>query len=185
MDSGSRPPVSCRKALWRHSSSRYQTYFGASSKLEFIPMSGIGGEYSWCCSLFFATMECHASSIIFAFVLVRQGLSRDDVTREICNSWKSDRLIASVILSETIGEMISRITGWSSVRIAQDDIIWKPPSQPRTTIGFHQDSTYISDQFIPRENNSVTVWMALDDVTEDMGCLEYAVGSHRCPNRVS
>lgn len=115
----------------------------------------------------------------------RQGLSRDDVTREICNGWKSDRLVASVVLSQTIGEMVSRITGWSSVRIAQDDVIWKPPSQPRTTIGFHQDSAYISDQFLPQENNSVTVWMALDDVTEDMGCLEYAVGSHLCPNQVS
>lgn len=115
----------------------------------------------------------------------RQGLSRDDVTREICNGWKSDRLVASVVLSQTIGEMVSRITGWSSVRIAQDDVIWKPPSQPRTTIGFHQDSAYISDQFLPQENNSVTVWMALDDVTEDMGCLEYAVGSHLCPNQAS
>ena len=117
--------------------------------------------------------------------MFRQGLSRDDVTREMCNCWKSDRLIASIILSESMGEMVSQITGWSSVRIAQDDIIWKPPLQPETIVGFHQDSAYISDQFAPSENNSVTVWMALDDVTADMGCLEYAVGSHLWHDRVS
>lgn len=114
----------------------------------------------------------------------RQGLSRDDVTREMCNTWKCDRLIASVILCETIGEMVSRITGWSSVRIAQDDLIWKPPGQQKTTVGHHQDGTYISEQFVPRENNSVTVWIALDDVTEEMGCVEYAVGSHLWQEKV-
>lgn len=96
----------------------------------------------------------------------------------MCNCWKSDRLIASIILSETMGEMVSQITGWSSVRIAQDDILWKPPLQAKTIVGFHQDSAYISDQFTHCENNSVTVWMALDDVTAEMGCLEYAPGSH-------
>lgn len=112
-------------------------------------------------------------------------MSRDDVTREMCNTWKSDRLIASIVLSETLGKMVAEITGWSSVRIAQDDLIWKPPSQPNTMIGFHQDGVYISDQFVLRENNSVTVWMALDDVTEEMGCVEYAVGSHRWDQEVS
>jgi hypothetical protein len=84
-----------------------------------------------------------------------------------------------------MGAMVSQITGWSSVRIAQDDVIWKPPFQQKTMIGFHQDGAYISDQFVPRDNNSVTVWMALDDATEDMGCLEYAVGSHLWKEQVS
>lgn len=146
-------------------------------------MSGTGGEY--CLVSWLILQEVVGLMRDLMFVNVRQGLSRDDVTREICNAWKSDRLIASVILSETIGEMVSRITGWSSVRIAQDDVIWKPPSQLNTTVAFHQDGAYISDQFVPRENNSVTVWIALDDVTEDMGCLEYAVGSHLLQDRVS
>lgn len=117
--------------------------------------------------------------------MLRQGLSRDDVTREMCNTWKCDRLIASVILSETIGAMVANITNWPSVRIAQDDLIWKPPGQTKTTIGYHQDGTYISNQFVPREDNSVTVWIALDDVTNDMGCVEYAVGSHLWKDEVS
>jgi len=50
------------------------------------------------------------------------------------------------------------------------------------TVGFHQISAYMSAQFEPYDNNSVTVWMALDDADDEKGCLEYAVGFHRwCP----
>ena len=39
------------------------------------------------------------------------------------------------------------------------------------------DSTYISDQFTPQKNNSVTVWMPLDSVGLETGTLEYVEGS--------
>lgn len=120
----------------------------------------------------------------------RAGISRPDATREMCNSWKSSRTIASVVLNERLGELIANVMGWDSVRIAQDDIVWKPPQpMPMTqldyipqrridTVGFHQDSAYISKQFTPYDNNSVTVWIALDDADKENGCLEYALGSH-------
>jgi len=106
-------------------------------------------------------------------------MGREDVTREMCNTWKSDRLIASIILSEHLGQLVGNVMGWPSVRIAQDDLIWKPPCQPKTVVGFHQDSAYISSQFEPYENNSVTVWIALDDADVETGCVEYVAGSHQ------
>lgn len=118
----------------------------------------------------------------------REGISKPNAAREICNSWKSDRSIAAIVLSEKIGGFISEVMGWESVRIAQDDLVWKVPSLQQQsptdvhridTVGFHQDSAYISNQFEPYDNNSVTLWIALDDVEKDSGCLEYAVGSHR------
>ena len=33
----------------------------------------------------------------------REGISREDVTREICNGWKCDREVAAVALSEALG----------------------------------------------------------------------------------
>ena len=39
------------------------------------------------------------------------------------------------------------------------------------------DSAYISRQFCPSSNNSVTVWIALDDADEERGIVEYAPGS--------
>lgn len=112
----------------------------------------------------------------------REGISKEDgVTRELCNVWKSDRLVASVILREQLGKLVCEIMNWSSTRIAQDDLIWKPPSETQdnhSVVGFHQDSTYISSQFEPLDNNSVTVWMALDDADEETGCVQYVPGSH-------
>jgi len=118
----------------------------------------------------------------------REGISRDDAAREMCNSWKSDRTIASIVLNEDVGRLVAEVMGWDSVRIAQDDLVWKPPSSAGATIaankcqgqgridtvGFHQDSAYISAQFEPYEQNSITVWVALDDTDEENGCLEYA-----------
>ena len=107
----------------------------------------------------------------------RHGLSLPNVTREICNAYKSDRTVASVVLNANLAAMAAALQGWSSVRIGQDDVIWKPPvaadddaanknnevmqsnSSPQTTIGYHQDSAYISTNFVPYENNMVTVWI--------------------------
>lgn len=123
----------------------------------------------------------------------REGISRDDAAREMCNSWKSSRFVASIVLHEKIGQFVAQVMGWDSVRIGQDDIVWKTPHtssyqnqsnhsiKKSNTVGFHQDSAYISTQFQPYENNSVTVWMALDDADEETGCMEYALRSHLWP----
>ena len=125
----------------------------------------------------------------------RHGLSLPNVTREICNAYKADRVVASVVLNANLAAMAAALQGWSSVRIGQDDVIWKPPvttvdankakqsNNPQTTIGdttigYHQDSAYISTNFVPYENNMLTVWIALDDANQETGCVEYVAGSH-------
>lgn len=39
------------------------------------------------------------------------------ITREICNGWKSDRTLASLVLSEGLGRFCADLLDWSSVRI--------------------------------------------------------------------
>eukprot|EP00977_Amphora_coffeiformis_P009391 scaffold2168_cov180-Amphora_coffeaeformis.AAC.10 len=118
----------------------------------------------------------------------REGLSLPNVTREICNGYKSDRVVASVVLNHDLAKLAAELRGWSSTRIGQDDVIWKPPAavphslhapRPRTVVGLHRDSEYISKQFDPYHNNSVTVWMALDDADEENGVVSYLPGSHK------
>ena len=53
-------------------------------------------------------------------------------------------------------------------------------ASPMNHVGFHTDGTYILDQFLPREDNSVTLWIALDDADEETGCMQYVEGSHFC-----
>ncbi len=96
------------------------------------------------------------------------------LTRQICNGWKANRCIASVVLDESIAAAIGALAGWPGVRIMIDNVIWKPPGTK--SIGFHQDNAYLA-WFTPSE--LLTCWIALDDTTAEGGTIEFARGSHR------
>jgi ectoine hydroxylase-related dioxygenase (phytanoyl-CoA dioxygenase family) len=104
----------------------------------------------------------------------RAGRDRPDLTRQICNGWKSDRTIARIVLKEEIGRMCATLAGWPGARIGQDNVLWKPPEAK--ALGFHQDDSYCS-WVVP--SGFVTCWMALDDTSAAGGTIEYARGSHR------
>ena len=74
---------------------------------------------------------------------------------------------------------VTHIQLQEGTRIGQDDVLWKPPGA--SGVGWHQDSDYISNQFLPRDQNSLTVWLALDDADAETGVVQYAKGSHRWP----
>ena len=57
----------------------------------------------------------------------KQDRDRADLTRQICNAWKSDRTIASIVLRPDIGRACARLGGWSGARLSQDNVLWKPP----------------------------------------------------------
>jgi len=105
----------------------------------------------------------------------REGIGRDDVTREIVNAWKSDRTIAKAVLAASLGRAMASLMSWDGARIAQDDIWWKPPGTKAIT--FHQDAPYFN--FLEPEGEVITCWIALDDTTREAGTLEYIPGSHK------
>ena len=104
------------------------------------------------------------------------GRDPEDRTRQICNGWKADNVVAAQELSERTGFLAGQLTGWSGVRLLQDNVLWKPSGAK--AIGFHQDSSY-ADYLVPPE--MVTCWISLDDLPADAGPLEYVRGSHRWP----
>jgi len=108
----------------------------------------------------------------------RSGISRPDVTRELCNAWKSSNIIRDVVASESLGQIACKLMGWDCCRLGQDDVIYKPCAS-NSVVGFHQDGPYISDNFVPHTNNCLTLWIALDDTDQENGALQYAPGSHR------
>ena len=105
-----------------------------------------------------------------------EGSSDPALTRQICNGWKADRLIASVVLDARLGGAVARLAGWPGARIVQDNVLWKPPGA--RSLGFHRDNAYLA-WYTPTEMFSC--WIALDDTTADGGTLEIARGSHRWP----
>jgi hypothetical protein len=106
----------------------------------------------------------------------RMGRDREDLTRQICNGWKSDLTIASIVLHPDVGESCARLRRWPGSRIGQDNVIWKPPGTK--PLGFHQDDSY-NGWIVPGEMN--TCWITLDDTRAHQGTIEYVRGSHKWP----
>lgn len=98
------------------------------------------------------------------------------LTRQICNGWKADRLVAEVVLSAELGRAISTLAGWPGARLIQDNVLWKPPGA--AALGFHRDNAYLA-WYSPQE--MLSCWIALDTTTAAGGTVEFAIGSHRWP----
>ena len=106
----------------------------------------------------------------------KRGRDREDVTRQICNGWRSDDLIAAQVLSERTGRIAARLGGYRGTRMLQDNCLWKPPGTK--SLGMHQDGSY-ADYLSPPE--MITCWVALDETFAQGGTIEYVRGSHLWP----
>ncbi len=104
------------------------------------------------------------------------GRDPDDRTRQICNGWRADNVVAAQVLSERTARLTAQLARYRGVRILQDNVLWKPPGAK--AIGFHQDGSY-ADYLVPGE--MVTCWVSLHDTTADGGPIAYVRGSHRWP----
>ena len=102
------------------------------------------------------------------------GRDPNNVTRQICNAWKSDNLIKSIVCHKVIGESCSKLMNWKGAKLIQDNVLWKPPGGK--TLGYHQDAAY-DDWIIPQ--TMMTCWISLDDTSREKGTLEYVKGSHK------
>ncbi|GAX11890.1 hypothetical protein FisN_17Lh203 [Fistulifera solaris] len=92
---------------------------------------------------------------------------------QVINVHKSNALFRRLACHPTLGQIVAQLAGWKQgTRLAQDQIWAKPPGAK--PLAFHRDSPYF--MFAP--NDVVTVWVALDDMTDDVGPLEYVRGSH-------
>src|ERR671910_2003289 len=106
----------------------------------------------------------------------KRGRDPEDVTRQICNGWRADDLIAAQVLSERTGRIAARLMGYRGTRMVQDNCLWKPPGA--RSLGMHQDASY-AGYLVPKE--MITCWVALDDTHADAGTLEHVRGSHLWP----
>ena len=104
------------------------------------------------------------------------GRDPEDRTRQLCNAWKSDNVVAAQVLSERTGRLAAQLAGYRGVRNLQDNVLWKPPGTK--AIGFHQDSSY-ADYLVPPE--MITCWISLHETRADAGPLEFVRGSHEWP----
>lgn len=102
------------------------------------------------------------------------GVTPPDRTRQLCNAWKADPVVAATTLSVRNASFAARLAGLDGLRIGQDNLIWKPPSGKALLA--HQDGAYL-DWMVPP--NMTTCWVALDDTAADTGTIYYVRGSQR------
>ena len=92
---------------------------------------------------------------------------------QVINVHKANRLYRQLACSPVLGQIVAQLAGWTmGARLAQDQVWAKPPAA--APLAFHRDSPYF--MFAP--DDVVTVWLALDDMDEELGPLQYVKGSH-------
>lgn len=104
------------------------------------------------------------------------GVTAPERTRQGCNAWRADPVIAATVRSARHGRFAAALEGVDGMRLLQDNVLWKPPGG--LAVGAHRDNAY-NDWLDPV--NMTTCWMALDDTSADGGTIYYVRGSHRWP----
>jgi phytanoyl-CoA hydroxylase len=100
---------------------------------------------------------------------------RDDPTtlKQLQHMWKRDEFFRSLIVEGAIPELASDLLGED---VAPQNLQYfnKPPRIGKATPP-HQDGYY----FHIDPMRAVTIWLALEDVSVEQGCVRYVRGSHR------
>ena len=89
------------------------------------------------------------------------------------NLWTDHEGMRRLMIDERLGKMAADLAGVDGIRIWHDQALIKPPWGNPT--GWHLDNPYWS--FSSRD--AISIWVALDDVTRDNGCLYFLPGTQK------
>ncbi len=92
---------------------------------------------------------------------------------QIMNLWTRDKAVRSFTLAKRFGRIAADLLGVEHVRLYHDQALYKEPQGGYTP--WHQDQYY----WPLNTTNTVTMWMPLVNITEEMGMLTFASSSHR------
>jgi phytanoyl-CoA hydroxylase len=83
------------------------------------------------------------------------------------------------ILEQRAQSIAEQLCG-EGMTIDFDQLLAKSPNRPEAVFGWHQDQAYWIDT---DDRRTATCWLAVDDSTEENGCMQFLAGSHREPVR--
>ena len=90
---------------------------------------------------------------------------------QMMNLWEEDANIKEFVLAKRFGQVAADLLGVEKVRLYHDQALFKEAGGGHTP--WHQDQYYW-----PLSNaKTVTMWMPLVNITEDMGLLTFASGT--------
>ncbi|AHM63001.1 phytanoyl-CoA dioxygenase [Flammeovirgaceae bacterium 311] len=91
---------------------------------------------------------------------------------QIMDLYKMDDKVRKFTLAKRFAKVAAELLGVKNVRIYHDQALYKEPGGGITP--WHQDQYY----WPLDTNNTITMWMPLIDISEEMGMLTFASGSH-------
>ena len=92
---------------------------------------------------------------------------------QIMNLWTRDEEVRKFVLAERFANVAAQLLGVERVRVYHDQALYKEPGGGPTP--WHQDQFY----WPLDTDQTITMWMPLVDITQDMGMLNFASGSQR------
>ena len=91
---------------------------------------------------------------------------------QIMNLWEVDQQVRKFTLAKRFAKIAAALLGVQNVRLYHDQALYKEPGGGFTP--WHQDQYY----WPLSTTNTVTMWMPLIDINEEMGMLTFASQSH-------
>lgn len=107
----------------------------------------------------------------------RQEVDDARALRKIDNAYWADNTIRELALHPAIGAAGAMLAETPAVRLWHDQLLYKPgDSEAAGNVGWHQDYFYWQ---CTHPADMLTAWVALVDVDESNGCMQFVPGSHR------
>src|ERR1700712_3408048 len=91
---------------------------------------------------------------------------------QVMNLWEVDQQVKKYTLAKRFAKVAANLLGVPNVRIYHDQALYKEPGGGLTP--WHQDQYY----WPLSTTDTVTMWMPLMDINEEMGMLTFASQSH-------
>ncbi|MBD2844198.1 phytanoyl-CoA dioxygenase family protein [Paenibacillus sp. IB182496] len=100
-----------------------------------------------------------------------------NVLNQRVNVWRDHGGMARFVLSRRFADAARQLTGSSGMRLFHDHALFKMPGDSKPT-PWHQDAPY----WPMNESGGMSIWIALDDVDENNGCMMFVPKSQRIKN---
>ena len=92
---------------------------------------------------------------------------------QIMNLWRQDEEVKRFVFAQKFAQVAADLLGVEKVRLYHDQALFKEPGGGHTP--WHQDQYY----WALDTEKTITMWMPLVDIDEQMGMLTFASGSHK------
>jgi phytanoyl-CoA hydroxylase len=96
-----------------------------------------------------------------------------NVFDQLLNLWQTNAKVRKIMLDERIGKMAAELSGADGIRIWHDQALIKRPWANPTS--WHLDTPFWSFS----DRRALSIWVALDDVTLENGCMFFIPGSYK------